>query len=144
VCTISETLLTLLSFRTVVKKSLYFTDFILAHVQQWGPLYAGILARPVSERDSTARAITSLNKKALDDSDFTILKRVEVLAEKKQWKRSQVALVWINKRVSSPIVGFSSIERLDEALGVVGKTLTEDEEQYLEEPYKPKEISGHS
>lgn len=57
---------------------------------------------------------------------------------------SQVALAWINKRIASPIIGFSSIERMDEALDVRGKTLTEEEEKYLEELYVPKAIVGHS
>lgn len=57
---------------------------------------------------------------------------------------SHVALAWINKRVSSPIIGFSSVERLEEAIEAKGKTLTEEEEKYLEELYQPKNISGHS
>jgi aryl-alcohol dehydrogenase-like predicted oxidoreductase len=57
---------------------------------------------------------------------------------------SQVALAWINKRITSPIIGFSSVERMDEALEVRGKTLTEEEEKYLEELYLPKTIVGHS
>lgn len=57
---------------------------------------------------------------------------------------SHVALAWINKRVSSPIIGFSSIERMDEAIDVRGKTLTDEEEKYLEELYQPKAITGHS
>lgn len=57
---------------------------------------------------------------------------------------SQVALAWINKRIASPIIGVSSIERMDEALDVRGKTLTEEEEKYLEELYVPKAIVGHS
>ena len=69
---------------------------------------------------------------------------MEELANKHGWKMSHVALAWINKRVSSPIVGFSSVERIDEVLGVRGKTLTEEEEKYLEEPYVTRAISGHS
>lgn len=57
---------------------------------------------------------------------------------------SHVALAWINKRVSSPIIGFSSIERMEEAIGARGKTLTEEEEKYLEELYRPKDVRGHS
>ena len=55
-----------------------------------------------------------------------------------------VALAWICGRVSSPIVGFNSIERIDEALEIKDKTLTEEEIKYLEEPYHPKPILGHS
>jgi aryl-alcohol dehydrogenase-like predicted oxidoreductase len=69
---------------------------------------------------------------------------VQELAEKKDWKMSHVALVWINKRISSPIIGFSSIERMDEAIEARGKALTEEEEKYLEELYKPKPVVGHS
>ena len=69
---------------------------------------------------------------------------MQELAEKKGWKMSQVALAWINKRIASPIIGFSSIERMDEALEVRGKTLTEEEEKYLEEFYIPKAVVGHS
>ena len=57
---------------------------------------------------------------------------------------SHVALAWINKRISSPIIGFSSVERMEEALAVKGKSLTEEEEKYLEELYQPKKIYGHS
>jgi aryl-alcohol dehydrogenase-like predicted oxidoreductase len=69
---------------------------------------------------------------------------VQELAEKKGWKMSQVALAWINKRISSPIIGFSSVDRIDEAIDVRGKTLTEEEEKYLEELYQAKAIAGHS
>lgn len=57
---------------------------------------------------------------------------------------SHVALAWINKRVSSPIIGFSSVARMDEALNCRGKELTEEEEKYLEELYVPTRIVGHS
>ena len=57
---------------------------------------------------------------------------------------SQVALAWVNKRISSPIIGLSSVERLEEACDVRGKELTDEEEKYLEELYEPKNIIGHS
>lgn len=68
---------------------------------------------------------------------------MQELAEKHGWKMSHVALAWINKRIASPIIGFGSVERMDEALDVKGKTLTEEEEEYLEELYEPKAIQGH-
>lgn len=33
---------------------------------------------------------------------------------------------------------------MDEAIDVRGKTLTDEEEKYLEELYQPKIITGHS
>jgi len=56
---------------------------------------------------------------------------------------SHVALAWINKRVTSPIIGFSSVERLEEAIASRGKVLTDEQEKYLEELYQPKVIQGH-
>lgn len=56
---------------------------------------------------------------------------------------SQVALAWVSPRVASPIVGFSSVERTDEAVECGAKSLTLEEEAYLEDPYVPKEIGGH-
>lgn len=57
---------------------------------------------------------------------------------------SSVALAWINKRVASPIIGFSSTERMDEALEARGKVLSDEEEKYLEELYESRAIVGHS
>lgn len=56
---------------------------------------------------------------------------------------SQIVLAWILKRVTSPIIGFSSIERLEEALSARGKELTDEEERYLEELYVPLDVEGH-
>lgn len=56
---------------------------------------------------------------------------------------SQVTLAWMLKRVTSPIIGFSSVERINDALSARGKQLTEDEERYLEEPYTPVEVNSH-
>ncbi|KAH7561741.1 hypothetical protein BM1_02845 [Bipolaris maydis] len=114
----------------------------------WAPLCRGHLARPPSAFGSTTRSEgeqkagnqTSGNT----DRDKKIIGRVEELAKKHDWKMSHVALAWINKRVASPIIGFSSVERMDEALAARGKELSEEEEKYLEELYEPVRISGHS
>lgn len=106
----------------------------------WAPLAGGKLARPADAHGSTERSKTA---PGLTEADKIIVSRVEELAKKKGWTLSQVALAWENKRVSSPIIGFSSVERLEEALSVRGKVLTDEEEKYLEEPYVPKAVSGH-
>lgn len=77
-------------------------------------------------------------------ADHEINKRVDEIAKKRGWPMSHVALAWINARVTSPIVGLSSIARLDEAVAIKGKVLTPEEEQYLEEPYQPLPIDGHN
>jgi len=112
----------------------------------WAPLYRGLLARPLGS-DSTAREESMKGNPmftGLGDEDSEIIKRVQELASKHGWKMSQVALAWIIQRGTTPIVGFSNLARLDEAVAVKGKTLTDEEMKYLEEPYKPKAIVGHS
>lgn len=112
----------------------------------WAPLYRGYLARPV-DTEETVRAEAS--RKGMlwggiqGDPDTEIIRRVGELAEKKGWKMSQVALAWIIQKDTIPIVGFSSLSRMEEAVGVTGKTLSEEEMKYLEEPYQPKAIQGH-
>ena len=58
---------------------------------------------------------------------------------------SHVALAWLTKKgVSSPIIGFSKVDRIDEAIEMKGKELTDKEASFLEEEYIPKSIMGHS
>ena len=108
----------------------------------WSPLYQGFLARPLSESGATTRSKDQQDK--LTETDKTIIKRVEELANKKAWKMSHVAMAWSIQKGNNPIIGFSKIERIDEALEIRGKTLTDEEMKYLEEPYQSKNISGHS
>ncbi|KAI0115221.1 Aldo/keto reductase [Daldinia grandis] len=114
----------------------------------WAPLCRGHLARPPTAFGSTERSKvekeTSPGSHGTVEPDLTIIKRVQEIADKRGWKMAHVALAWINKRVSSPIIGFSSIARIDEALDARGKLLTDEEEKYLEELYQPKQISGHA
>jgi aryl-alcohol dehydrogenase-like predicted oxidoreductase len=115
----------------------------------WAPLCRGHLARPAAAFGSTTRSAgeketLSRWQTGHEEMDKKTIERVEELAKKHGWKMSTVALAWINKRVASPIIGFSSKERMDEALEARGKVLSEEEERYLEELYQPRPISGHS
>jgi len=110
----------------------------------WAPLYRGHLARPLNKESKTVREQNSAMPADMTGKDIDIVKRVEELAEKKGWKMSHVALAWIIQKGTTPIVGFSNLSRLDEACEVRGKTLTDEEMKYLEEPYQPKAIVGHS
>lgn len=113
----------------------------------WAPLCRGHLARPPTEFGSTARSGVEKEKvpgsHGTVEPDLTIIKRVIEISEKKDWPMSHVALAWINKRVTSPIIGFSSEGRIDQAVSARGKILSEEEEKYLEELYQPKAIQGH-
>lgn len=110
----------------------------------WAPLYRGHLARPLGTETERFEATKSHPMfRDLEGSDVDVIKRVQELAEKKSWKMSHVALAWVIQKGALPIVGFSSLERMDEAIAVKGKTLTDDEMKWLEELYQPKNIVGH-
>ena len=114
---------------------------------QWSPLYRGHLARPLSASGTTARSKGQADAGGsgeLNDVDKSVVGRIEELAHKKGCKRSHVAMAGSIQKGNTPIVGFSKVEKIDEALEIQGKTLTEEEMKYLEEPYQPKAISGHS
>lgn len=87
--------------------------------------------------------MTDILKRDLDSQDEHIIQRVQEIAEKKGWTMSQVALTWLNKRVTSPVMGASSVERMAEVLEIRGHVLSEEEEKYLEEPYRGHAIMGH-
>ncbi|KAF3909004.1 hypothetical protein ABW21_db0200986 [Orbilia brochopaga] len=117
----------------------------------WSPLARGHLARVPTDFGKTTRSAGEEKLKALalfrsghEDGDKIIIQRVQEIAQKRGWTMSSVALAWIKKRVASPIIGFSTVARMDEALDSRGKELTEEEEKYLEEPYGAREINGHS
>ena len=118
----------------------------------WAPLARGNLARPISSLRSTARSAADNSSPfnpamqyppPITEADLTIIGRVEEIAKKRGWTMSQVALAWINTKVTSPIVGFSSVERIDEALASRGKILEEEEIKLLQEPYVTRPVSGH-
>lgn len=113
----------------------------------WAPLYRGLLARPLGQEYATTRGETMKDHPmfgAVFAEDTKIIKRVQELADKHGWKMSHVALAWIIQKGTIPIVGFSNLARLEEAVQIRGKSLTDEEMKYLEEPYKPKAIVGHA
>ncbi|KAL4930113.1 NADP-dependent oxidoreductase domain-containing protein [Aspergillus undulatus] len=109
------------------------------------PLCRGHLARAPVEFGSTARsvreeAVTDMKwvpatSSGVNEVDLAIIKRVVEIAEKRRRPMAHVSLAWINKRVASPIIGFSKIERVEQAICAVGKVLSDEEERYMEERY---------
>ena len=76
----------------------------------WGPLQGGDLARPADQ--STTRKDTAKGtvfEKKHTEADLAIISRVQEIASKRDWKMSEVALAWVYSKVSSPIVGCSSV-----------------------------------
>ncbi|KAK9383359.1 Aldo/keto reductase [Kockiozyma suomiensis] len=115
----------------------------------WGPLAAGALARAPDTTTVRSNLLPNLIKVAPTFYDLSegeapqeILKRVREIAEKKGYTRAETGLAWVMSKVSSPLVGASTVKRLEEAVSAAHKTLEEDEIKYLEEPYVPRPNCG--
>ncbi len=74
-----------------------------------------------------------------------IVDRVVEVAKKKGVTPNQVALAWLLYRgVTAPIIGTSNAQHLEEMVGSVAVKISEEEAKYLEEPYAPQPVSGHT
>uniref|UniRef100_A0A0W0F476 NADP-dependent oxidoreductase domain-containing protein n=1 Tax=Moniliophthora roreri TaxID=221103 RepID=A0A0W0F476_MONRR len=111
----------------------------------WGPMDGGNLTRPIGA--SSVRSDTFSKSPwgfKPNDSDREILSRVEELAKKRSVSMARIALAWVTMKVTSPIVGTSSLKRLEDNIPDPELKLSDDEVRYLEEPYTPKAIRGHA
>ena len=59
---------------------------------------------------------------------------------------AQVALAWLLAKpgVTAPIVGSTSLANIEDLLGSLDVTLSEEDMKYLEEEYRPLPVSGHA
>ncbi|ODQ57130.1 hypothetical protein WICANDRAFT_58788 [Wickerhamomyces anomalus NRRL Y-366-8] len=129
----------------------YYCDKTGVGLIPWSPLMGGVLARPVpkDESEKTERIKTSMFTvffKSADltigtkgqDSDIEIVNRVGEIAKTKGTSMAAVATAWVIAKGAAPIIGFTTVERVDDAVEGANLKLTEEEIKYLEEPYLPR------
>ncbi|CCC70891.1 hypothetical protein NCAS_0F04070 [Naumovozyma castellii] len=107
----------------------------------WSPNHQGLLTRPIgveSERSTTDKIINGWNMKDLKPSEIEIINRVEELSKKKNVSMAVISTAWVLSKGCAPIVGMSSISRVDEVITALDVKFTEEETKQLEEPYKPR------
>ncbi len=79
----------------------------------------------------------------MEQYDISIVDRVSEIAIKHDCKMSQIALAWLwHKGVSSPIVGATKTNYIDDAVAALDIKLTDEEMAYLEELYVAHPITG--
>ena len=78
------------------------------------------------------------------DMDLPIIKRVKEIADKNKISMTLVALAWIYTKplIVSPVLGFTKISQLEEAVKVFSIKLSEEDIKYLEEIYTPHPYCG--
>ena len=112
----------------------------------YSPLASGHLCRPTWDSDSlrsrTDRVM--VNKyDAARENDMQVVARVAEVAEKHGVPMSRIAIAWHWARgVTSPIIGCSKPERVDDAVAALDIELSAEELAYMEEPYVAHELVG--
>lgn len=112
----------------------------------WSPLARGKLTRPWDEESSrfaTDGLAPQLYHQA-ENSDRRIVDAVLAIAAEREVRPAQVALAWVLAQpvVSSPIVGATKMQHLDDAVAAAELELTDDELRRLEEHYVPHAMEG--
>jgi 1-deoxyxylulose-5-phosphate synthase len=119
-------------------------------VTPWSPLARGFLAgnRRPGDFGDTLRAKTDEygQKLYFQPSDFKVVERLTEVARKRGLSNAQVALAWLTHQpgVTSPIIGASKLEHLDDAVASLDVKLDDAELKALAEPYQPHPVLGHS
>lgn len=116
----------------------------------WSPLARGFLAgnRSKDGWGDTIRAKVDDFAQSMyfKENDFAIVERGVHLANERGVKPAQIALAWLLHKpgVTSPIIGASKMNHLEEAVTAMEIKLTPQDIAFLEEPYLPHPILGHS
>ncbi len=117
-------------------------------VAPWAPLGQGVLTGRYT-RDNlpdTPRASgEDIQHWFLREKDFEIIDRLVEVAEKKGATPAQIALAWVFSKdaITTPIVGVSKMEHLEQAIEALEIELSSEETDYLEELYQPRNLIGH-
>lgn len=115
----------------------------------WSPVAAGYLTRPHVDDMKSERGNTMggkfLGKVDFTEADEKINKKIQEIAEKRAVSMAIIAIAWSLSKpyMTSPIVGMSKIERVDEAVQAVNFELTKEEEKSIDDLYVPKPVTGH-
>lgn len=110
----------------------------------YSALAGGRLAKKPGEtskrllEDSYAR----LKYDATVRQDGEVIARVEELAERHSVSMTEVSLAWLLTKVTAPVVGATKLHHVEGAAKAVDLTLSDEELQYLGEPYVPHALVG--
>lgn len=113
----------------------------------WSPLARGRLTREAGAA-FTNRAELDQYQKTLyagaEQADRAIIDAVGAVATTRGVPRAQVALAWLlaKPEVTSPIIGATKPEHLDDVVAALNLPLDQEEIKTLEAPYVPHQVAG--
>ena len=115
----------------------------------WSPLARGRLARAWQSASSSNRTSTDETARNLynrfEESDKNIVERVGAIAKARNISYARVSLAWLLQQpvVTSPIIGATKIEHLEDAVASLDVHLNKEELKALTAEYLPHSIVGY-
>jgi len=115
-------------------------------VTPYSPLASGRLSRGAGADTKRTEndPIQNMKYGTTEAEDQMIIDRVAEIAEKRGVSRTQVALAWLlhQPAVAAPVIGATKISHLEDSVGAVAVSLSQEEADYLGAPYVPHRITG--
>lgn len=115
----------------------------------WSPLARGFLAgnRDPAGGGATTRAKSDdfAHRMYYDEADFAVLEKVKQVADAHDATPAQIALAWLlhQPAVTSPIIGATRMEHLEQAVAALEIELSDEELELFDEAYVPHPVLGH-
>ena len=113
----------------------------------WSPLARGFLSGAMKQKEKTVRKETDKFLSWYDNpNNYEVLDVVEQCAKENELSISQIAFAWVlnQKGITSPILGVTKLQHLEEAIAVVDANIDQDYFKRISEAYTVRPISGHS
>lgn len=115
----------------------------------WSPLARGFLSGNRTRQDwgETPRSKSDgfAHDMYYQESDFEVVEKVIEVAEQRGVTPSQIALAWLLHQpgVTSPIIGASKMDHLEQDAAAVEIELSSEQLEMLQDPYQPHPVLGH-
>ncbi len=112
----------------------------------WSPLARGRLTRDWgadTAREKSEQVLTTLYSRT-EAADRQVVEAVGDIAKRLGVPHAQVALAWLLRKpvVTAPIIGASKPQHLEDALGALTLSLSDDDLKALESAYTAREVVG--
>ena len=110
----------------------------------YSPLAGGRLSKHPGETSKRLREddYARLKYDRTKEQDSVIIGRVAELAERHGISMTEIALSWLLRNVTAPVVGVTKVSQIEDAVKAADFELTDEEAAYLEEPYIPHRLVG--
>ena len=137
-----------LAYREEEREMMPYCETEGVAVVPWSPIARGFLAgnKPKEGEGTNRSKIDKMSGLFGTRDDYAVLARVQKVAEQIGVSAAQVAYAWVLSKpfITSPIVGCTKLEQLEEAIGATQVSLTPAQIKQLEAPYKVRGVIGHS